>query len=147
MRLPRTDLIPVLAIIAGGVIGVFAFAVLAASSPSDEALALALLDEDGSLRNGVTGNWVLSVNLGRAGSGNARFSLEQDGNTVTGTYSGGMGRDIAVNGTVEDGTVKLFFDSDQGVIAYEGTIEGLSMRGTCVYGELGEGTFAGRVRG
>ena len=68
MSLSRTDLVPMLAIIAGGAIGVFTLGVLAVSSPSDDVHALALLDDDGSLRDGVTGTWVLSVDLGRAGS-------------------------------------------------------------------------------
>ena len=95
----------------------------------------------------VAGIWVLSVNLGAGGSGVATFVLEQEGTNITGTYSGAMGSRIAVTGTVEDGTVKLFFPSDEGVVAYEGSIEGITMSGTCVYGELGEGSFRGRIRG
>ena len=147
MRLSRTDIVPLLAILTGAVIGVFAFAAIAASSSSDDMHALTLLDDDGSLRNGVTGTWILAVDLGRAGSGHPRFVLEQNGSTITGTYSGAMGSRIAVTGTVEDGTVKLFFPSDEGVVAYQGSIEGITMSGTCVYGEMGEGTFRGRIRG
>ncbi len=55
MRLSRTDIAPLLAILTGAVIGVFAFAAIAASSSSDDVHALTLLDDDGSLRNGVTG--------------------------------------------------------------------------------------------
>jgi hypothetical protein len=147
MRLPRTDLVPVLTIIAGGAIGLFTVGLLAVSASSNEADALALLDENGSLRQGVTGTWVLAVDLGRVGSGKAKFVLNQEGSAITGTYTGAMGTRVDVSGTAEDGRVELFFDSDEGVITYEGTIEGIRMEGTCVYGELGEGTFRGNVRG
>ncbi len=146
VSLSRSDLIPMLAIMAGGAIGVFTFGAVAVSSPSHDVHAISLLDNDGSLRDGVTGTWVLSVDLGRAGSGNPRFVLEQEGTTITGTYSGAMGSRIAVTGTVENGVVKLFFPSREGVVAYEGRIEGITMTGTCVYGDMGEGTFKGRIR-
>ncbi len=141
----RGDFVPILAIIAGGAIGLFGMAAIAASSPSEEVRAVALLDEHGALRNGVTGTWVLAVDL-PGGSGNARFVLEQEGTTITGRYSGAMGSRIAVTGTVEDGTVKLFFPSGAGLITYEGSIEGITMTGTCDYGDRGEGTFKGRIR-
>ena len=147
MRLSRPDFLPVLAITAGVAIGVFIFGALAVSSPSDDVQALPLLDDDGSLRQGVTGTWVLFVDLERAGSGYATFVLKQEGSSITGTYSGDMGEGIAVSGTVEEAVIKLFFPSDEGVVAYEGSIDGITMSGTCVYGDLGEGTFRGRIRG
>ncbi len=92
----------------------------------------------------VAGTWVLSVDLGGAGAGDATFVLMQEGTTITGTYTGAMGEGIEVTGTAEDGVVKLSFESDlAGVITYEGMIEGNVMKGTCVYGDLGEGTFEG----
>ena len=149
MRLSRTDLGPVLTIMIGVAIGLFSFGALAlASSDGDRVVTSPqLLDDNGALRQGVTGTWVLAVDLGSEGSGNAKFVLEQKGTAVTGTYTGAMGRRVEVSGTAEDGRVELFFGSNRGVIAYEGTLEGTMLKGTCVYGELGEGTFAGRIRG
>ena len=146
MSLSRTDLFPVIVIVAGGAIGVFTVGAATVSSPSNHVQAVSLLDNDGSLRNGVTGTWVLSVDLARAGSGTPTFVLEQEGTRISGTYSGYMGSRIAVTGTVENGVVKLFFPSREGLVAYEGTIEGITMSGTCVYGDMGEGTFKGNIR-
>ena len=95
----------------------------------------------------VTGTWVLSVDLGPAGGGDATFVLEQEGTTITGTYSGAVGEGLAVSGTVEDGMVRFSFDSEAGQITYEGTIEGTTMTGTCIYGQLGDGTFEGSKSG
>ena len=146
MRLSRTDLVPVLAIILGGAVGVVALGGIAVSAVPDRIPAVSLLDEHGSLRNGVTGTWILGVDLGRNGSGNARFVLEQEGSIITGTYSGARGSRLPVTGTVEDGTVKLFFASSAGLISYEGTIEGITMEGTCDSADSGEGTFRGNIR-
>jgi hypothetical protein len=147
MRLPRSNLVPMLVIMAGAAVGVLALSAREASSRAEEARALALLDENGSLLEGVTGTWVLSVDLGRRGSGNATFVLEQEGSSITGTYTGAMGRRVEVSGTAEDGTVELSFDSAEGVVTYEGTLDGITMSGKCVYGDLAEGTFRGRIRG
>jgi hypothetical protein len=148
MKFSRTDLAPILMVIAGGMAGVIGVAEVIAPASFDGAPAVTsqLLDENGKLLNGATGTWVLAVDLARAGAGNATFVLEQEGTLVTGTYSGDMGTRIAVTGTAEDGLVKLFFASREGLVAYEGSIEGTTMAGTCVYGDLGEGTFRGSVR-
>ena len=95
----------------------------------------------------VTGTWVLSVDLGAAGGGDATFVLEQNGTAITGTYSGALGDDIDVGGTVEEGRVRLTFDSQAGEIIFRGTLEGATMKGTCIYGQLGDGTFDGSKTG
>lgn len=96
----------------------------------------------------VTGTWVLSVDLGAAGGGDATFVLEQEGTAITGTYSGAVGDAVEVTGTVEDGVVKFMFVSDlAGEVAFEGTIEGTTMKGECFYGDLGSGTFEGQKTG
>ena len=92
----------------------------------------------------VTGTWILSVDLGAAGGGDATFVLMQEGTEITGTYTGATGDGIEVTGTVEDGVIKFRFLSDQaGEVSYEGAMEGTTMKGTCIYGDLGEGTFEG----
>ncbi len=108
-------------------------------------LALVALPASGQ---SVTGTWILSVDLGAAGGGDATFVLEQEGTTISGTYNGAVGDGLEVTGTVEDGMVNFTFQSDlAGEITYRGTIEGTTMEGTCVYGDLGEGTFAGSKSG
>ncbi len=40
--------------------------------------------------------------------------------------------------------IKFSFLSDlAGEVSYEGTMDGTTMKGTCLYGDLGEGTFEG----
>ena len=145
MRPLRTELVAVLVVIAGVAVGMSMFGAIAFSASPDAVPAVTLLDENGTLRNGVTGTWVFSVDI-PTGSGNATMVLEQEGSTVSGTYSGAMGDRLPVTGTAEDGEVKLFFASDEGLVSYEARLEGITMEGTCVYGDRGAGTFRGRIR-
>ena len=95
----------------------------------------------------VTGTWVLSVDLGPGGGGDATFVFEQEGTTLTGTYSGTLGDDIDLNGTVEDGELRFTFDSQAGEIIFYGTVDGNTMEGDCIYGQLGDGVFDGSKSG
>jgi hypothetical protein len=99
------------------------------------AAALILLAAD------LTGTWSANVVLD-AGNGTATFKLMQMGDTLSGTYSGVLG-DAKVTGTVKGNQVEWSFQSDQaGKIVYTGTLDGASrIKGTCVYGALGKGTF------
>ena len=95
----------------------------------------------------LTGTWVLSVDLGAAGGGDATFVLSQEGTAVTGTYSGALGEDIQLSGTNEDGEVRLTFESQAGEIIFLGTVQGDSWSGDCIYGQLGDGVFEGSKSG
>ena len=95
----------------------------------------------------ITGSWVLSVDLGAAGGGDAIFDFEQEGTALSGTYSGTLGDGIELSGTVEDGNVTFSFGSQAGEITYQGTVEGTTMEGICIYGQLGDGTFEGSKSG
>ena len=107
------------------------------------ALTLAALFAIPASGQDVAGTWVLSVDLGPGGGGDATFVLDQNGTTITGTYSGALGDAIDVSGTADGGTVRLTFESQAGEIIYRGTVEGTTMTGTCIYGQLGDGTFEG----
>ena len=72
---------------------------------------------------------MLTVELGE-GSGDATFVFRQEGEVITGTYSGVLGDDVAVTGRVADGKVEFSFDSQAGRITYQGTVEGDRMEGT-----------------
>jgi polyisoprenoid-binding protein YceI len=105
--------------------------------------ALALAAPPSASAQDVAGRWVLSVSLS-AGSGDATFVFEVDGNELTGTYSGTLGEQ-PVTGTVDGSSVTFGFTVDQvGEVTFEGTIEGDTMSGDTTYGMLGEGTFSGR---
>ena len=143
MKLSRTDLVPVLAILFGGALGLATLAGPAWSSVTGEFAE----PVPAVWSSGTTGTWVLSVDLGRAGSGDARLVLHRDGDRITGTYRGAMGRGIEVDGTVKDGLVEFSFDSERGEVTYEGTLDGTAMEGKCVYGDMGAGSFVGVRRG
>ncbi len=90
----------------------------------------------------VAGIWRLDVTLD-AGSGQATFNLQVQGNTITGTYGGVLGEQ-AVTGTVEGNVARFGFESpDAGEVRFDGIVEGNTMEGTCEYGALGAGTFTG----
>jgi hypothetical protein len=103
--------------------------------------ALALLGAD------LTGSWSVAVVLD-AGSGAATFNFKQTGETFSGTYTGTFGT-AQVTGTVKGDQIEWSFDAEQvGRVTYQGMLDGPDkMKGTVIYGQLGNGTFAGeRVR-
>ena len=89
----------------------------------------------------LSGRWVLSVELD-AGSGDAVFVLEQDGTEISGSYTGVLGEQ-QVTGSLDGDTFEWSFSSEAGRVQFSGTIDGDAVRGTCTYGQLGEGTFVG----
>jgi hypothetical protein len=97
----------------------------------------------------VAGEWDFQVET-QAGSGTPHFSLKQDGSNVTGNYKGQLG-EAPVTGTVKGNELTINFKvSAQGAdlaITYTGTVEGDSIKGKVVLGEMGEGTFTGKKSG
>jgi len=97
----------------------------------------------------VSGTWTFAVELS-IGSGSPTLVLKQEGNKVTGTYSGAVG-EAKVTGTVNGDKVELSADSEAAgekiKIVYKGTIKSATMmEGTATYGALGEGTFTARKK-
>ena len=89
----------------------------------------------------VSGKWNMKVETS-AGSGSPVFVLKQSGETITGTYTGQLG-EAPVKGTLKDKEIKLEFKANDIAIVYTGTVEGNTMKGKAVFGDLGEGTFSG----
>jgi hypothetical protein len=88
----------------------------------------------------VTGKWIFDVELDM-GSGRPVFVLEQDGESLTGTYSGRLGK-AKLKGTVKGGQIQFSFDTDFGTVRYEGTIEGPNnMKGKADYAGQASGTW------
>jgi hypothetical protein len=95
----------------------------------------------------ISGKWAFSVEL-EMGSGNPVFTFKQDGEKVTGTYSGAAG-ESDLTGSVNDGQIEWkFITRYEGVdyeVIYEGTIESNdAMKGTCVYGGQLRGTWTAK---
>jgi hypothetical protein len=93
----------------------------------------------------VTGTWTMTVETAM-GSGSPTFTLTQEGANVTGTYEGYFG-EAPVTGTIEGDEVTLSIEvTAQGQdlkVGYVGTVDGDTMAGKVVFGQLGEGTFEG----
>lgn len=89
----------------------------------------------------ISGTWSAAVVLD-AGSGTATFVFQQQGEALSGTYSGVLG-EAKVTGTVTGDKVEWSFDGGQaGKVSFQGTLDGPSkMKGTAEYGLLGKGTF------
>src|SRR5262245_16942981 len=94
----------------------------------------------------VTGVWLFSVTTD-AGSGTPTMTFKQDGENLTGHYSGQFG-ESDLTGTVKGSAIAFGFtvQSDAGSIRieYAGTVEGDSMKGTARYGDLAQGTFTAK---
>src|SRR6186997_2001399 len=74
----------------------------------------------------VTGKWVFNVETG-AGSGTPTMTFKQDGEKLTGHYSGQLG-EADLTGTVKGQDITFKFDIDaQGTalaVTYTGTVDG-----------------------
>lgn len=93
----------------------------------------------------VTGTWEFQVETAQ-GSGTPTFTFKQEGEKLTGQYSGTFG-EAPVTGTVKGNqiefTIKVTGQFDA-TITYTGTIEGATMKGTAKFGELGEATWTAK---
>lgn len=89
----------------------------------------------------VSGKWNMKVET-TAGSGSPVFVLKQQGDLITGTYTGQLG-EAAVKGTLKDKEIRLEFKANEIAVVYTGTVDGNTMKGKAVFGDLGEGTFSG----
>lgn len=89
----------------------------------------------------LTGTWHAKVNLGDQ-QGSPTFVLKQDGETLTGTYSGALG-EAPIKGTVKGNDVVWDFDASGAAVHYVGKIsaDGSKIEGTVDYGGQASGTF------
>jgi hypothetical protein len=96
----------------------------------------------------VTGTWAFQVETADA-SGTPTMTLKQDGEKLTGHYSGQLG-EAPLTGTVKGNAVEFAIDvSIQGNavhVVYSGTAEKDSIKGTVKFGDLGEGTFTAKKK-
>ena len=93
----------------------------------------------------ISGTWKVTVEI-QGNTGSPTFVLKQEGDKLTGTYSGALG-EAPVTGTVKGDVVEMQFESksDQisGTVKYKGRLTGSTMKGTVVIGDVGEGTWEG----
>jgi len=91
----------------------------------------------------LTGKWSFTVETS-AGSGTPTFNFKQDGDKLTGDYSGQLGNN-KITGTCKDGKFEFKFTVDQvGDVDYSGEIlDNGTVKGKVKLGEMGDGTFTG----
>lgn len=92
----------------------------------------------------LTGKWSATVETD-AGSGNPVFTFKQNGEALTGTYSGQLG-DAALTGTVKGDEVEFSFQVSPGgdavKLRYKGKVTGpKEIKGAVDLGGMGSGTF------
>ena len=94
----------------------------------------------------VTGKWILDVQTD-AGSGTPTITFKQDGEKLTGHYSGQLG-EAELTGTVKGSDISFSFSGDaqgqQFKVTYTGTIDKDTMKGSVDLGGLATGTFTGK---
>jgi hypothetical protein len=114
-----------------------------------KSLAILALSLAPALAADVTGTWNMAVELS-VGSGNPTVVLKQQGEKLTGTYTGTLG-EAPVSGKIEEDKIEFWFEAEAGGqklrVTYKGVVKnGNSMQGTVDYSGVGDGTFTGRKK-
>jgi hypothetical protein len=99
-----------------------------------------------ALAHDVSGKWTFNVETD-AGSGSPTFVFKQDGDKLTGTYSGTFGT-ADLTGTVKGDAIEFSFEAtvadQKGKVVYTGKIEAPGkMKGEVEFTGLGKGTWTG----
>jgi hypothetical protein len=96
----------------------------------------------------VSGTWGLEVTTSQ-GSGTPTIVLKQEGEKLSGQYTGQLGQ-APVTGTIKGSDVTFSFtitvEGNTASIIYAGRVEKDTMKGTVTLGEMGEGTFVGKKK-
>jgi hypothetical protein len=99
-------------------------------------------------RADVSGTWAFQVEFS-GGTGTPTMTFKQDGEKLTGHYSGQLG-EAPLTGTVKGNAIEFSIDVDiQGTaahIVYSGTVDKDSMKGTVKLADFGEGTFTAKKK-
>jgi hypothetical protein len=91
----------------------------------------------------ITGKWTFAVNLGSQ-TGSPKFTFQQKGETLTGTYSGQLG-ESTLKGTATGDKVTFQFETSGIVVVYSGTVTSdTEMKGKTDYGGQAEGTWTAK---
>jgi len=111
------------------------------------AMAIGAISLAAQAKVDLTGKWAFAVQTD-AGSGTPTVTLKQDGEKLTGHYTGQLG-DVDVTGSVKGNDFSFSFSSDlQGTkldVTYKGTIVNKDeLKGSVSIAGLGEGTFTAK---
>lgn len=109
-------------------------------------LALATVRGAAQAKVDVTGKWAFAVDTA-AGTGTPTMTFKQDGEKLTGHYTGQLG-ESDLTGTMKGAEIAFTFTIDaQGTMikaTYSGTADKDSMKGKVVLEGLGDGTFTAK---
>lgn len=104
--------------------------------------------EQKATQTDLSGTWGLEV-VTQAGTGTPTVVLKQDGEKLSGQYSGQLG-EAAVTGTIKGNEFTFSFsvtvEGNTGTVIYSGTADGATMKGTVNLAEMGQGTFTGKKK-
>jgi hypothetical protein len=96
----------------------------------------------------VTGTWDMTVET-QEGAAHPSIMLKQEGETITGTYQGQMGK-TDLKGTIKGDDIKfavtLKFQDVTYTVTYTGTVGDDTMKGTARFGDAGSGTWSAKRR-
>ena len=110
-------------------------------------IVLAGAVEAGAQTANVAGAWVFTVVTEASGTTQPAVTLEQDGETLTGSYSSETLGEADLTGTVSGSEITFTFSADPGIgpvdVTYTGTIdeEGVITGTMDIGGGLASGTF------
>lgn len=96
----------------------------------------------------VTGKWTMTLDMSM-GTGTPGLDLKQDGEKITGTYSGRYG-DSKLEGTLKERTIEftvtMVAEGESVSMSFGGQVaeDGQTMKGTAVLGELGDATWSAK---
>ncbi len=91
--------------------------------------------------------WEFTVETAQ-GSGSPSFEFKQEGEKLTGTYSGMFGK-APISGTVKGDEVEFTFEVSNvdGKVRYKGKLDGATrMKGEVEYGDVGKGSFTAKKK-
>jgi hypothetical protein len=90
----------------------------------------------------LSGTWLVDVKTDM-GSGNPTFVLKQEGEKISGTYTGSLG-ESPVTGTLKGNVLHLEFTIQGNLITYDGTASATSINGKVNLADMATGTFSGK---
>ncbi len=92
----------------------------------------------------IAGNWELEV-VTSNGAGYPILDLKQDGQKISGTYTGQLGSSD-VSGKIKGSDFKVSFETNGQFVVCSGKVEGNKISGTVDMGSSGSGTFTGEKK-
>jgi hypothetical protein len=98
----------------------------------------------------ISGAWAFQIEIPGGGTGTPTVTFKQEGEKLSGTYSSQVLGDQQLTGSIKGNAFTFGFEASvQGTtfkVTYTGTVEKDTMKGTAVFGELGEGTFTAKKK-